>query len=132
MRKRRGRPRKAGRRHPGGKLVAVSVREVAMLMPHRRGLGERAGDQRGESELGRLVLRGHLDATQGLAGEAYLGLWRGYVWTLGGPRELANGYGQGFTCDGCGPMDRPCRCEFRRRVYTEANGVLRGCGYAVT
>src|SRR5262245_57460318 len=128
MRRRRGgRPRKNGRRHPGGKLArqAETPRQVAASQPHRKGLGERATDQRGESELGRLVLRGQLDATQGLAGETYLALWRGYVMSIAGPRELGDGGGHGFTCDGC---EEPvhCRCEFRRRIYTEASGVLRG------
>src|SRR5262245_25692182 len=131
MRRRRGRARKAGARHPSGDLKrqAETPRQVAAAMPHRKGLGEKATDQWAESELGRLVLRGDLDATQGLAGEEYLGLWRGYVFTIAGPREVANGSG-GFTCDGCEPGARYCRCEFRRRVYTEANRVLRGdCGF---
>jgi len=98
-------------------------------MPHRRGLGEKATDQRAETELGRLVLRGALDATLGLAGETYLALWRGYVWTLAGPRELAQGGGTGFTCGGCEQM-RHCRCEFRKRIYLEAQGVLRAAGPA--
>jgi hypothetical protein len=95
-------------------------------MPHRRGLGERAVDQRAETELGRLVLRGTLTADQGLAGETYLALWRGYVWTLAGPRELNQGDGHGFTCGGCEVMQH-CRCWFRRRVWEEAQQVLFGC-----
>lgn len=136
MRKRRGRPRKAGARHPGGRLVkrqAESPRVIAALMPHRRGLGERAVDQRAETELGRLVLRGILDETLGLAGETYLALWRGYVFSLAGPRELSNGSGHGFTCDGCVMLEERkwCRCSFRRRIFLEARRVLEDAGGVV-
>src|SRR5262245_52595480 len=129
MRRRRGRARKAGARERNGRLLrqAETPRQVAAAMPHRKGLGELAVDQRAETELGRLVLRGDLDATQGLAGETYLGLWRGYVWTLGGPRELAQGGGGGFTCDGCEVM-KHCRCWFRRKVFEEADMALQASG----
>jgi hypothetical protein len=112
-------------------LPAVSTREIAAQMPHRRGLGERAVDQRAETELGRLVLRGTLTADQGLAGETYLALWRGYVWTLAGPAELAQGGGHGFTCDGCEVVQH-CRCWFRRKVYEEAQRALLKCGHQVS
>src|SRR5262245_9480190 len=133
MRRRRGRARKVGRRHRSGDLVrqAETPRQIASSMPHRRGLGEKATDQRAESELGRLVLRGDLDATLGLAGEQYLGLWRGYEFSLGGPRALALGNGHGFTCGGCAEM-RHCRCWFRRQAYEEVReALLRRCGYRV-
>lgn len=99
---------------------------VAAGMPHRRGLGDLATDQRAETELGRLVLRGVLDETLGLAGETYLALWRGYVFSLAGPSELANASGHGFACDGCETVERRkwCRCSFRRRIYDEARAVL--------
>jgi hypothetical protein len=134
MRRRRGRPRKSGRRYPSGDRVkpAVSPREIAAGMPHRKGLGEKAVDQRAETELGRLVLRGVLDETLGLAGETYLALWRGYVFSLAGPRELSNGGGHGFTCGGCeGEARRWCRCEFRRRIFLEARRVLEDAGAVV-
>src|SRR5262245_2660903 len=136
MRRRRGRPRKAGQRYRSGDRrkpakPAVSPREIAARMPHRRGLGEKAVDQRAETELGRLVLRGTLTPDQGLAGETYLALWRGYVWTLAGPREMASGGGHGFTCGGCVEV-KHCRCWFRRKVYEEAHEeLLRACGYRV-
>jgi len=99
-------------------------------MPHRKGLGDRAVDQRAETELGRLVLRGVLDETLGLAGETYLSLWRGYVFSLAGPSELTNGGGHGFTCGGCETAEarRWCRCEFRRRIFLEAAQVLHDAG----
>jgi len=99
-------------------------------MPHRRGLGELAVDQRAETELGRLVLRGDLDATHGLAGETYLALWRGYVWTLAGPRELAQGGGHGMSCGGCEEA-KHCRCWFRRKVFEEVRRVLAEVGPSV-
>lgn len=105
---------------------------VAAGMPHRRGLGEMAADQRAETELGRLVLRGTLDATLGLAGETYLALWRGYVFSLAGPSELTAGGGHGFTCDGCqGEVRRWCRCEMRKRIFFEAYDAVRAPGRAV-
>jgi hypothetical protein len=132
MRKRRGRPRKAGARHRDGHLKRrpESPRAVAAGMPHRRGLGERAVDQRAETELGRLTLRGALTEAQGLAGETYLALWRGYVFSLAGPRELSNGGGHGFSCGGCEEM-RHCRCEFRKRIFLEAQRVLDAEGPVV-
>src|SRR5262245_64131701 len=135
MGRRRGRPRKAGQRYRSGDRrkpakPAVSPREIAAGMPHRRGLGDLAVDQRAESELGRLVLRGQLDATQGQAGETYLALWRGYVWTLAGPRELAQGDGHGFSCAGCAEV-KHCRCWFRRKAWEEARTVLWDAGGAM-
>src|SRR5262245_23214674 len=129
MRRRRGRARKAGARERNGRLLrqAETPRQVAAAMPHRKGLGELATDQRACTQLGRLVLRGDLDATHGLAGETYLGLWRGYVWTLAGPRELAQGNGHGMSCGGC-EVPLHCRCWFRRKVFEEAQRVLRGSG----
>jgi hypothetical protein len=133
MRKRRGRPRKVGRRDRAGRLrpVVDSPRVVAASMPHRKGLGELAADQRAETELGRLVLRGQLDATLGLAGETYLALWRGYVFSLGGPQQLAHGDGHGFSCDGCPDAEarRWCRCDFRRRIWLEAQRALSEEGW---
>jgi len=60
VRRRRGRPRKAGRRKRSGDLVVRPDKPaaIAATMPHRRALGEKAVDQLAESELGRLALRG--------------------------------------------------------------------------
>ena len=59
MRRRRGRPRKAGRRKRSGDLVVRPDKPaaIAATMPHRRALGEKAVDQLAESKLGRLALR---------------------------------------------------------------------------
>ncbi len=135
MRRRRGRPRKTGPRHRDGRLKrqAETPRTVAKRMPHRRGLGENAADQRAATVLGRLVLRGKLEAAHGLAGETYLALWRGYVVSIAGPGELTSGVAGGFSCDGCAdPQERKyCRCWFRRKVYEEARKVLLEHGAAV-
>jgi len=129
---RQGRRRKVGERHPSGDLKrqAETPRQVAAGMPHRKGLGELATDQRASTQLGRLVLRGELDGALGLAGETYLALWRGYVWTLAGPRELAQGGGHGMSCGGC-EIPMHCRCWFRRKVFEEAREVLMQCGPSV-
>ena len=57
MRRRRGRPRKAGRRKRSGDLAVRPDKPaaIAATMPHRRALGEKAVDQLAESELGRLA-----------------------------------------------------------------------------
>ena len=64
MRRRRGRPRKAGRRKRSGDLAVRPDKPaaIAATMPHRRALGEKAVDQLAESELGRLALRGEAGA----------------------------------------------------------------------
>ena len=57
MRRRRGGPRKAGRRKRSGDLVVRPDKPaaIAATMPHRHALGEKAVDQLAESELGRLA-----------------------------------------------------------------------------
>ena len=62
MRRRRGRPRKAGRRKRSGDLAVRPDKPaaIAATMPHRRALGEKAVDQLAESE--HLALRGEAGA----------------------------------------------------------------------
>jgi hypothetical protein len=95
-------------------------------MPHRKALGDQAADQRAESVLGRLVLRGLLDPVLGLAGQTYLTLWQGYVRSLAGPRAFAAGSGHGMACDGCpDPAARKfCRCYFRKKIFLETRDLL--------
>jgi hypothetical protein len=149
--RKRGRPPKMGERYRSGHLkkirrgkVLESPATVAAGMPHRKTLGERALDQRAESELGRMYLRGDLnedgerDATVVLrrakalltAGETYAALWRGYIATLDGPRWPWEGQGRGLACAGCPiPEERKfCLCDFRKRIYLEANDVLISTG----
>ena len=146
MKRRSGRKRKSGRRHPGGKLVQphVSPLEVACAMPHRRGLGARAADQLAENQLGRLVLRGELEGVLALAGEYYAAAWRGWLTTLSAPRRAAVRdlagivVGGALDCGGCLGLvgTRFCMCAARKRKYLEADGALRAAGldaqFAVT
>jgi hypothetical protein len=132
MKKRRGRPRKTGQRYPSGKLrqSPVSPREVAAAMPHRRGLGDKATDQRAETALGRLVLIGLIAPELGTAGDTYCSLWRGYLYSIAGPQQLSSTDSHGFSCDGCPDPERRkyCRCDFRRRIFEEARNVLFRAG----
>jgi hypothetical protein len=108
-------------------------------MPHRRGLGDQAIDQKAESELGRLLLRGALDGIDvpaevlAAAGGEYARLWRGYLATLGGPRALYVGSGRAFVC--CGNVSilnrRECVCLVRQRAWLEAMLRLRKEGDGV-
>ena len=70
MRRRRGRPRKAGRLKRSGDLVVRPDKPaaIAATMPHRHALGEKAVDQLAESELGHLALRGELEPVLATAG----------------------------------------------------------------
>ena len=70
VRRRRGRPRKAGRRKRSSDLVVRPDKPaaIAATMPHRRALGEKAVDQLAESELGRLALRGEGRTMRGIGG----------------------------------------------------------------
>lgn len=106
---------------------------MAARMPHRRGLGDLAADQRAETELGRMVLRGELEDVLATAGETYARLWQGYVATLGAPHSPTNGPGRGLGCNGCQtPEERKyCRCGFRKRIYLEAFRVLISTGGGV-
>src|SRR5262249_14553207 len=77
VRRRRGGPRKAGRRKRSGDLVVRPDKPaaIAATMRHRRALGEKAVDQLAESELGRLALRraraGAGDRRGGLCARAF-------------------------------------------------------------
>ena len=123
MRK-RGRPRKAGKRYPGGKLKRPSPREIAATMPHRRALGDKAVDQLAENELGRLVLRGIIGGSEALAGDYYAARWRGYIATLAGPRRLGGGHLVGLDCGGCQRGEAVCFCPL---IYVDQDvSMLRG------
>jgi hypothetical protein len=79
MVRRRGRPRKAGRRKRSGDLVVRPDKPaaIAATMPHRRALGEKAVDQLAESELGRLALRGELKPVRRPPGRTMRGIGGG-------------------------------------------------------
>ena len=133
---RRGRKRLNKPRHRNGHLKrepAVSPRQMAAQMPHRRGLGEAAIDPHAESELGRMLLRGDLGdhgKALELAGATYGRLWRNYLITLAGPKAMLNGGGGGLTCGGCQTEEerRYCRCTMRKNIFHEAERVVFGAG----
>ena len=136
IKRRHGRPRKLGPRHRNGHLKRArrelddSPRAIAARMPHRRALGEHALDQQAESELGRMVLRGEVDANLALAGETYARLWLGYIATLGAPRRPWHGHGANLACLGCpSPEERRfCYCDLKKRIYLEAFNCLISTG----
>jgi hypothetical protein len=125
--RRKGRPRKPGHRYRNGKLrpshePPVSPAAIAATQPHRKGLGDCAADQKAESELGRLALRGQVTALQYLAGQRYAAQWRAYLATLDGPRSPQRGQGRG---NGCNPADcrergANCACDLARRLWTRS------------
>lgn len=135
-RRRRGRPRKNGYRYRNGRLKPLepidSPRAVAASQPHRRGLGDAVLDQRAESPIGRMALRGEITGMQLLAGERYGGQWRAYLATLDGPRWPWRSSGRGSACDGCPgaePGDR-CACGLAARAWRRSWDVLARVGAA--
>ena len=131
--RRKGRPRKPGHRYRNGKLrlsshePAVSPAAIAATQPHRKGLGDRAADQKAECELGRMALRGQVTALQCLAGQRYAAQWRAYLGTLDGPRSPQRGHGRGNPCGGCtGAIERrDCACDLARRLWTRSTFALQ-------
>ena len=125
---RAGRKRNAGKRHPNGRLAqerGLTPREVAARMPHRRGFGEAALDQRAESSLGRLVLRKDITADQFLAGQSFRRAWGAYLTTIGPPATIGTKQG-GKSCEDC---LRDCVCVRHRRFYEAADRELRRSGF---
>jgi hypothetical protein len=131
MARRRGRPRKSGRRKPCGRLAAdkerIAVAETAAKMPHRQGMGDAAADQRAGHELGRLVLRRWISPEQCRAGEKFGDIYREYRVVLDGPRnpvsDLLGGRRGPFECEPCPGGD--CTCAKRQRAYLEACDAIR-------
>lgn len=135
---RRGRKRKLGKRKRSGDLIlprGPTPAQIAATMPHRKGLGEKAADQRGENELGRMVLRGELDEAHGTAGEQYRRIWQGYLAAISAPRALRKPAGAFNRCEGCpGTSEaKKCMCELRRAKWTEIREILAetGCTHYV-
>ena len=130
MKRRAGRKRKAGARHPGGKLKQAheSPAVRAAAMPHRKGLAH-PEDQLGESELGRMVLRGELELELATAGGEYARVWRAYVSTVAAPRRAAirDEVGGIFDCGGCLSLVGSgfCLCAARKEEWLNANRALR-------
>lgn len=133
---RRGRHRKPGHRHPGGRLIRegehrLSPRVIAAGMPHRRGVrAEDRLDQRAESELGRMCLHGQIGEAQYLAGQAWAQVVGAYRGVIAGPRPLA-GMGRGLNCKGEAFCD-PCRCRAATETYGRAFESLQVAGHQAT
>lgn len=153
---RAGRKRKHGARHPGGQLVKVkkltdaeAQRIRTSRQPHRRALRtDDRLDERGESLLGRLLLRHWLrinplppgstaPMTQNEldrydAGLLYLRTVGAFRSTLEGPSALA-GSGAGSQCDaiaclaqhGRGDGEVDCACDRARDRYERVRHRLR-------
>jgi len=134
--RRKGRPRKPGHRYRNGNLrpsshePAVSPAAIAATQPHRKGLGDCAADQKAESELGRLALRGQISALQYLAGQRYAAQWRAYLATLDGPRSPQRGHGRGNPCAGCDGAD--CACDRAKRAWERSVRLLNRAEVVVT
>src|SRR5258708_6315992 len=123
--KRKGRRRKGGERYPSGdlKLKAISPKEVAAKMPHRRELGDAAMSHLAENELGRQALKGLITPDQLLAGQMFAARCHAYLATIEAPRMPAPAsgrMGQGGECLNCSdPGDSFCLCSMRKRAYIE-------------
>lgn len=100
---RAGRKRKGGKRYPSGGLVPVVKAEDVLRMrtsrqPHRRTLkSDDRLDERAESPLGRLLIKGVIDAECYDAGERYVAIVGQYRAVINTPRATA-GSGRGMTC----------------------------------
>jgi hypothetical protein len=138
--RRKGRPRKPGHRYRNGNLrpsshePAVSPAAIAATQPHRQGLGDCAADQKAESELGRLALRGQVTALQYLAGQRYAAQWRAYLATLDGPRSPQRGQGRGNSCLGCPTAtdQRNCACDLAKRSWERSVNNLNSVEIQIT
>ena len=123
---RAGRKRKAGQRYPNGqphREPLNSPKVVAAGMLHRKHLSiDDQTDQRAESVLGRMRLRGQIAEPQYLAGQRYARVVGAYLATIAPPGSLA-GRGRAIGCMGQSPCP-DCVCERRRLAYTSAHDAL--------
>ena len=133
---RRGRRRKAGRRHPNGELVADQRddRALAAEQPHRRWLppDKRLSEKAG-TPLGGLNLMGVLSDAQHEAGLRYAVIVGEYRAVIEAPKALG-GRGKGFGCTGdcrrrrwAGEMV-DCICEMRKKRYDLAFAAVMTAG----
>lgn len=108
MVKRRGRPRKAGKRMASGKLSQTiadrdarglgDVRAVALSQPHRAWLGEtRRLDQKAESEIGRQLLTEKITEVEYWAAERWRNIIREFHIVLATPMNTMSALGQMVT-----------------------------------
>lgn len=160
MGKRAGRPRKAGQRHPSGQLVQKSKVEKQIddrvrtsRQPHRRMLrAEDRLDERAESPLGRLLIKGYLGSElvgketriseqahlRNDAGTMYAQVVGAFRSTIEAPRSTS-GSGRGSGCiserygqgDACRWDPDSCACLKRRDRYMAAFEALAQAGRSV-
>lgn len=127
---RAGRKRKLNAsRYPNGQVhkpIHDSPRLVAMAMPHRKSLRENLQlDQRAESQLGRMRLRGQISESQFLAGARFSKVVGAYMATITPPSQLG-GRGRALDCGGLcevpepGKINQDCLCARRRVAYMAA------------
>lgn len=136
---RAGRKRKSGARHPGGQLKAKPKPDLKVRtsrQPHRRVLkSDDRLDERAESPLGRLFLRGKIDNDSYDAGARYAFVVGEYAATIGSPRTTS-GSGRGYDClaeitgthTACRFDPDNCACFRRKARYDGAFEVLERAG----
>lgn len=141
---RAGRKRKSGARHPGGQLKAKPKPDLKIRtsrQPHRRALkADDRLDERAESPLGRLFLRGKIDNNAYDAGARYAFVVGEYRSTIEGPRAT-QGSGRGMDnciAEACNRSRRSgtfdpdtCPCFRRKSRYDDAYEMLAREGRAI-
>jgi hypothetical protein len=129
---RAGRKRKSGHRYSNGQLMREprdSPLLVAGALQHRKGLEAAVLDQRAESELGRMCLRGRIYDYQYDAGQRYATVVNAYRSTIKAPHGFESG-ARGYACRG--DADCPdCECARRRAKYDAAYCALTAEGHLV-
>jgi hypothetical protein len=130
MGRRAGRKRKSGQREPNGRLKPEKRpddRVKTSRQPHRRALPDDMRlDERAESPLGRMNLRGEIDADCYDAGARYAFVVGQYASTIEAPRSTA-GSGRGSACAVESEAEAELPTE-RRFLFARANddAVARG------
>lgn len=141
MSKRRGRPRKAGKRMASGKLSQTAadragrglgdVRSVALSQPHRAWLGEtRRLDQRAESEIGRLLLTEKVTEVECWAAERWRNIIREFHVVLATPMTTMSALGQMVT-SGAGQEEESGKSEVMETDEERLGRVLAQHGAAM-
>lgn len=130
-----GRKRKSRRRKPCGRLapdVRPDDRKRVAQQPHRRGVPDEVRtDERAESPLGRLMLRGKIDVDAYNAGTRFAAVVAEYRAVIGAPRaDPGIGSGRRSNCalidTACGAED--CGCRRRQERYDGAYEALARAG----
>lgn len=141
MGRRAGRKRKSGQREPNGRLKPEKRpddRVKTSRQPHRRALpDEMRLDERAESPLGRMNLRGEIDGDCYDAGARYAFVVGQYSSTIDAPQSTS-GSGRGVSClaeqygtrNACRLDPYECTCLRRKDRYMAAYEALAQMGRA--